>query len=97
MSNYLVSVSSRAGPKKRPVIAIACLELSHSFRHWYFVIRHCCHARLFAGYLISDPAFLNHVFQQIRHPVAVTPLIVVPTYQLEKTFVEFDPRTFVED
>ena len=40
---------------------------------------------------------LDHVFQQIRHAMAVTPFVVVPTDQFEETVVQLDARALIEN
>src|ERR1041384_7015953 len=49
------------------------------------------------GSSVSLQPFLNHELHQVSEPAAITPFIVVPAYQLEEAFVEFDVGTLIEN
>jgi len=41
--------------------------------------------------------FFDHVFQQISHAIAVAPLVVVPTHELEEAFVQLEAGALIEN
>jgi len=45
----------------------------------------------------ASDALLDHQLQQVAHPAAVPPLVVVPAHQLEEPLVQLDARALVKD